>query len=98
MREALEDSGLEPARLVIELSERTLADGPGGRARALRTIGVRVAFDDFGTGEEALELLRGRPVDMVKIAKAFVDGAGRTAHDRALISMLLQIGGLSGWR
>ena len=96
VREALEDSGLDPARLVIELSERTLATAPAAELEHLRTIGVRVAFDDFGTGEEALELLRGRPVDVLKIAKPFVDGAGRTAHDRALISMLLQIGGLFG--
>jgi diguanylate cyclase (GGDEF)-like protein len=94
VREALVASELDPARLVIELSERALAAAPAAALEQLRTIGVRIAFDDFGTGEDALELLRGRPLDILKIAKPFVDGAGRTAHDRALLSLLLQIGAL----
>jgi diguanylate cyclase (GGDEF)-like protein len=94
--EVLERTGLDPARLVLELPERALAATTREALEAVRGIGVRVAFDDFGTGQQALELLGERPVDVLKVAKAFVDGAGRTEHDRAVLSMLLQIGHLHG--
>lgn len=94
----LEATGLEPARLVLELSERALAASSSDELSGLRSMGVRIAFDDFGSGPGALELLRERPVDILKIAKPFVDGAGRAAHDRALLSMLLQLGAMFGVR
>jgi EAL domain-containing protein (putative c-di-GMP-specific phosphodiesterase class I) len=59
-------------------------------------MGVRIAFDDFGTGRRALEVLRDRPVDMVKIGRSFVDGASRPGHDRAVLSMVIQLGALFG--
>jgi len=96
VRDVLESTGLDPARLVLELSERALADAPAEGIAALRTIGVRIAFDDFGTGRHAVELLRERPVDMLKIARPFVDGAGRAGHDRAVLSMVVQLGAVFG--
>jgi EAL domain-containing protein (putative c-di-GMP-specific phosphodiesterase class I) len=57
-------------------------------------MGVRIAFDDFGAGRHALEVLRDRPVDMIKIARSFVDGAGRPGHDRAVLSMVIQLGAM----
>ena len=63
---------------------------------ALRTIGVRIAFDDFGSGRHGVELLRSRPIDMLKIARPFVDGAGRAGHDRAVLSMVVQLGAMFG--
>jgi diguanylate cyclase (GGDEF)-like protein len=94
--EVLEATGLDPARLVLELSEPALAEAAPEDLERVRTIGVRIAFDDFGSGQAALELLRERPVDIIKVAKPFVDGAGRAAHDRALLSMLLQLGEMFG--
>jgi EAL domain-containing protein (putative c-di-GMP-specific phosphodiesterase class I) len=91
VRDVLESTGLDPARLVLELSERALAAAPEDGIRALRTIGVRIAFDDFGTGRHAVELLRTREIDMVKIARPFVDGAGRAGHDRAVLAMVIQL-------
>jgi EAL domain-containing protein (putative c-di-GMP-specific phosphodiesterase class I) len=52
---------------------------------------VRIAFDDFGAGVGALHVLRTRGVDIVKIARPFVDGAGRVGHDRAVLSMVVQV-------
>jgi len=96
VRDVLESTGLDPARLVLELSERALATAPAEGLVALRTIGVRIAFDDFGTGRHAVELLRSREVDMLKIARPFVDGAGRAGHDRAVLSMVVQLGAVFG--
>jgi diguanylate cyclase (GGDEF)-like protein len=96
VRDVLESTGLDPARLVLELSERALAAAPVEGLRALRGIGVRIAFDDFGTGRHGVELLRSRPIDILKIARPFVDGAGRAGHDRAVLSMVVQMGALFG--
>jgi EAL domain-containing protein (putative c-di-GMP-specific phosphodiesterase class I) len=87
---------VEPERLVLELSERALAEAPDTALSALRAIGVRIAFDDFGSGRRALDVLRSRPVDIVKVARPYVDGAGRAAHDRAMLSMIVQIGSMYG--
>ncbi len=96
VRDVLESTGLDPAQLVLELSERALAAAPEDGLQALRTIGVRIAFDDFGTGRHAVDLLRSRPVDMIKVARPFVDGAGRAGHDRAVLAMVVQLGTVFG--
>jgi EAL domain-containing protein (putative c-di-GMP-specific phosphodiesterase class I) len=96
VRDVLASSGLEPDRLVLELSERALADAPEAGLSALRGMGVRIAFDDFGSGRRALHVLRERPVDLVKIARPFVDGAGRPGHDRAVLSMVVQVASMFG--
>jgi EAL domain-containing protein (putative c-di-GMP-specific phosphodiesterase class I) len=53
-----------------------------------------VALDDFGTGYSSLAALRELPVDMLKVPKPFVDGRGKTQHDRALLTMMVQLGTL----
>jgi diguanylate cyclase (GGDEF)-like protein len=96
VRDVLESTGADPGRLVLELSERALAAAPFEGLAALRTIGVRIAVDDFGSGRHGVELLRSHPVDMLKIARPFVDGAGRAGHDRAVLSMMVQLGAMFG--
>ena len=96
VRDVLESTGLDPSRLVLELTERTLQEAPVSGLEALRAMGVRIAFDDFGTGRQALKVLRDRPVDMIKIGRSFVDGAGRPGHDSAVLSMVVQLGSLFG--
>ena len=96
VRDVLESTGLDPARLVLELSERALAAAPAEGLAGLRRIGVRIAFDDFGAGHHGVELLRSRPVDMLKIARPFVDGAGRAGHERAVLAMVVQLGAMFG--
>jgi EAL domain-containing protein (putative c-di-GMP-specific phosphodiesterase class I) len=96
VRDVLASSGLEPDRLVLELSESALADAPGAGVDALRAMGVRIAFDDFGSGRRALDVLRSHPVDIVKIARPFVDGAARVGHERAVLSMVVQAASMFG--
>jgi EAL domain-containing protein (putative c-di-GMP-specific phosphodiesterase class I) len=99
--EALLVSGLAPSRLVLEITESVaVADLPMAvrTLSALRELGVRIALDDFGTGHSSLQSLRELPVDVIKVAKPFVDGAARGPHDRALMRMLVDLGDLFGIR
>ena len=50
----------------------------------------------FGSGRRALDVLQSRQVDIVKIARPFVDGAGRTGHERSVLSMVVQVGAMFG--
>jgi len=88
--------GLDPATLIIELTESMLLDDAAlvsAKLEALRRKGIRIAIDDFGTGYSSLSYLRRLPVDILKIAKPFIDdlagGAGGADEDftRAIISL-----------
>jgi diguanylate cyclase (GGDEF)-like protein len=72
---ALEDTGLEPRYLEIELTEGTLVDDTELARRTLerlRDMGVRIAIDDFGTGYSSLSYLQRFSIDTLKIDRAFV--------------------------
>ena len=99
VEDVLARTGLAPRRLVLELTESVLiAEMPTAQPvlAALRALGVRIALDDFGTGYSSLACLRSLPVDILKVAKPFVDGAGRTPHDHALLAMIIELGSLFG--
>src|SRR3712207_7234868 len=98
---ALERHGLDPSRLSIEITESALMQDPAS-ARAvliqLRDLGVTLAIDDFGTGYSSLAYLRHLPVDVLKVAKPFVDGLLRGAEEAALTNAILRIADLLGLR
>ncbi len=73
----LAETGLEPSRLQLELTESAImgtADEPLDALRALSRMGVRIAIDDFGTGYSNLAYLRHLPVHELKIAGSFMEG------------------------
>jgi len=71
----LNEAGLDPHRLILELTESVLAaDSAIHQLRGLRAAGVRVAIDDFGTGYSSLAYVQQLPVQIVKIDRAFLDG------------------------
>lgn len=75
VRAILDDTGLEPRFLQIEMSENSLACNPHQvlpALRALKDLGVQIAVDNFGTGRASLSFLREYPIDTVKIDKSFV--------------------------
>ena len=75
--EALRDSGLEPRRLVLELTEGIAMANPAAVTTLLmrlRAMGVRISVDDFGTGFSSLAYLRQFPIDTLKIDRSFVRG------------------------
>jgi EAL domain-containing protein (putative c-di-GMP-specific phosphodiesterase class I) len=101
VEDVLARTGLSPERLVLEITESVLvADMPIAQQTlaALRELGVRIALDDFGTGYSSLNCLRSLPIDILKVAKPFVDGTGRAPHDRALMRMIVDLGALFGTR
>jgi EAL domain-containing protein (putative c-di-GMP-specific phosphodiesterase class I) len=95
VRETLEDSGLEPAALTLELTEGTLmqdVEETVEKLRELKALGVRLAIDDFGTGSSSLGYLQRFPIDALKIDKSFVDGiAVHDSEDPALVRAIVQM-------
>jgi diguanylate cyclase (GGDEF)-like protein len=78
---ALESSGLAAESLILEITETLLMHDPEGSALAkLKGLGVKLAVDDFGTGYSSLQYLRTFPIDILKIAKSFIDGIAETGE------------------
>jgi len=98
--QALAAGGLPPGRLKLEITEDALVAGEEARSLSalnrLRSMGVRVSMDDFGTGHSGLSRLRRMPVDEVKMDRSFVTGIGRDAGDeaiaRAVVSLAQSLG------
>jgi diguanylate cyclase (GGDEF)-like protein len=93
---ALEASGLDPQSLILELTETAFmedADAIASRLRELKQLGVQLAVDDFGTGFASLQHLRRFPIDVLKIAKSFVDELGGASDDSALARAIIDLGG-----
>jgi diguanylate cyclase (GGDEF)-like protein len=94
VRIALQTAGLEPDRLVLEITETMLMHDRDAAATALwglKRLGVRIAIDDFGTGYSSLAYLRRFPIDMLKIAREFVDGLGRDANDDVITRAIVEL-------
>ncbi|GAA1883373.1 putative bifunctional diguanylate cyclase/phosphodiesterase [Lapillicoccus jejuensis] len=89
VRTALESSGLEPDRLVVEVTETVLVDvhEVGERLAAVRALGVRLSIDDFGTGYTSFGQLATLPADELKIDRSLVTAAtpGRTDLLRLMV-------------
>jgi diguanylate cyclase (GGDEF)-like protein/PAS domain S-box-containing protein len=93
--DVLADSGLTPAALTLEVTERVLVEGAGSMVEALarlRRHGVRLAIDDFGTGYASLAYLRQLPVDIIKIDPSFVAGLGTDATLGMLTATIVRVG------
>jgi EAL domain-containing protein (putative c-di-GMP-specific phosphodiesterase class I) len=91
---ALRRASLEPSALTLEITESMLLDSQavGSRLQELKDLGVRIAIDDFGTGYSSLNYLRRFPVDVLKIAKPFVDQIGADPEQERLADAILRLG------
>ncbi len=94
VRQVLDETGLAPQWLELELTESQLLDNVENVIRTfqqLRELGVKLAIDDFGTGYSSLSYLKRFPVDYVKIDQTFIrdlaDGGEDAAITRAIIVM-----------
>jgi diguanylate cyclase (GGDEF)-like protein len=95
VRQVLADSGLDPRRLVLELTESTLMEGVGDARTvlpALSALGVGLAIDDFGTGYSSLSYLKNFPVNALKIDKSFIRDVTNDPNDAAITSAIVAMG------
>jgi diguanylate cyclase (GGDEF)-like protein/PAS domain S-box-containing protein len=93
--QALADSGLPPARLVLEITETVImhrSEAMLHRLEELKGLGVHLAIDDFGTGYSSLSYLQQFPIDIIKIDKEFVEGMERTPAGAALTRTIIGLG------
>ncbi len=90
----LQEVGLEPSRLQLEITESMVMEDTeyaAGLLRELKGLGVKLAVDDFGTGYSSLSLLRRFPLDELKIDKEFVDGLGQIDQDEAIVRLVIDL-------
>ena len=95
VEETLAWAGLEPTRLILEITETALIKATSTTVAtldALRALGVRVVIDDFGTGYFSLSHLRQFPVDALKIAGEFVQVAEGDHRSAALAGAIVALG------
>lgn len=92
VRQVLDESGLEPHLLELELTESQLLDSVEhiiATFRQLHELGVKLAIDDFGTGYSSLSYLKRFPVDYVKIDQTFVRGLTEGSQDAAITRAII---------
>lgn len=86
---------LSNGTLELEITENDMMADPE-RARTilgeLRSLGVRVAIDDYGTGYSSLAYLRGLPVDILKIDKSFVMDLAANPDNQAIVRSTIELG------
>jgi diguanylate cyclase (GGDEF)-like protein len=95
VRRLLAEADLEPDRLVIELTETAFlrdADVVAERMRELKHLGVRLAVDDFGTGNASLRHLATFPVDVLKVDRSFVGRIGFDMRQTAIAGSIIGLG------
>lgn len=89
------ESGLDPARLELELTEGVLvadADAAEAAMMDLRAHGIRMALDDFGTGYSSLIYLRRFPFDKIKIDRSFLESMETTGESAILVHSVVHLG------
>ncbi len=92
---ALAQSGLDPDRLELEITESVFLGGSAATDatfRSLKTLGVRLALDDFGTGYSSLGYLKTAPFDKIKIDQSFVRGLSQPgSRNGAIIKAIVTL-------
>jgi len=92
---AIEGAQLNPRSLMFEITESVLIENTELALETLsqlRRLGVRLGIDDFGTGYSSLSYLQRIPVDMIKIARSFVERIDEGAEDYALAQAIFSLG------
>jgi len=95
VRSALQESGVAPERLMLEITEGVLIDNPDEmvkRIEDLHGLGVRVALDDFGSGYSNLGYLQRFPLDKLKIDRSFVAALGQHSNGGVIIQAIVALG------
>lgn len=92
IQQTLIDTGLQPSRLELEITEGILLGDFAhivSMLRRIKAMGVRIAMDDFGTGYSSLSYLQAFPFDKIKIDKSFIQSIGRTEQATTIIRAVI---------
>jgi diguanylate cyclase (GGDEF)-like protein/PAS domain S-box-containing protein len=92
VRAALQCSGVDPAKLKLELTESLVLDNVESvisKMHALKALGVRFSMDDFGTGYSSLSYLKRLPLDQLKIDQSFVRDIVTDAGDAVIVKTII---------
>lgn len=96
---ALAESGMDPSRLCLEVTESVAMgdnlDAAGALSR-LHALGVSLSIDDFGTGYSSLAYLKRLPVQTLKIDRAFISGVSQSTQDQAIVTAVVRLANALG--
>ena len=100
VQETITEAAVPAEYVCLEVTESALIDSDLAAAvlHELKGIGVKIAIDDFGTGYSSLSRLRRFPVDYLKIDRSFIAGMTHQAEDAAIVSAVLGLGKVLGFR
>ena len=90
----LEETGLDPAALTLEITEGVLVTESEATAQTLvdlKALGLRLVLDDFGTGYSSLAYLRRFPIDGLKIDRRFIGAMDGSAEDRTIVEAIVNM-------
>ncbi|MDZ5604612.1 EAL domain-containing protein [Pseudomonas sp. RP23018S] len=95
VQRALQQSGIEPGRVELEITENVMLDDATAALEIMRTLksmGLRIAMDDFGTGYSSLSYLRTFPFDGLKIDRSFLSKLSASEQDQSVIKAIVGLG------
>ncbi len=95
IKNALNDSGMDPELLELEITESMVMHNPIRMIAVLKDIkklGVRIAIDDFGTGYSSLAQIKNFPVDTLKVDRSFIRNITKDAEDDAITDAIISMG------
>jgi diguanylate cyclase (GGDEF)-like protein/PAS domain S-box-containing protein len=95
IRAVLDETGMKPELLEVELTESMVMQSPERTTRilgAIKEMGVRIAVDDFGVGYSSLAQIKHYPIDTLKVDRSFIRDLEKNAEDRAITEAIITMG------
>jgi diguanylate cyclase (GGDEF)-like protein/PAS domain S-box-containing protein len=95
IKRVLNDTGIEPGRLELEITESMVmhnAERSLEKLNEIKALGIRIAIDDFGTGYSSLSQLKRFPVDTLKVDRSFIREIQTHEEDRAITQAIITMG------
>ncbi|MEM9631444.1 MAG: EAL domain-containing protein [Pseudomonadota bacterium] len=97
IKSILEDCGMDPVNLRLEMTESVMFDdsriNPVALLNAIKSLGVKISLDDFGTGYSSLSYLKRLPIDILKIDRSFIMDLESDPDDHALVEAIISMAG-----